>query len=222
MIGCKMRILDITFSLLLLLLLSPILLLIILCLRFTGEKKVFYRQVRFGLAAQEFNLLKFATMLENSPNIGSGDITLQNDPRVLPFGKFLRKTKLNEIPQLWNILVGNMSFVGYRPLTAKNYKYYSIGARKILSAHKPGLTGIGSIFFRSEDKYLKNADDAIIFYQSVIAPYKEKLELWYCERASFTNYLLLILLTAFVLFFDDDRALRLIYSDLPETPDQLR
>ena len=100
------RTLDVVLSFLALVVLVPFLLPVAVILRFTGEGEVFYIQERVGLGGNSFGLYKFATMLKNSPNIGAGEITVRGDPRVLPFGQFLRKTKLNELPQLWNILLG--------------------------------------------------------------------------------------------------------------------
>ena len=108
------RIFDIFFSLVALLLFLPFGIIIALILRFSGEGEIFYRQERLGKNKKLFGVLKFATMQKNSSSIGTGDVTIQNDPRVLPFGSFLRKTKLNEVPQLWNILIGQMSIVGPR------------------------------------------------------------------------------------------------------------
>ena len=102
------RLFDIFFSLLALLFLLPLFAPIVLILRFTGEREIFYRQERIGRHGTPFALLKFATMLRNSPTIGAGEITVKNDPRVLPFGRFLRKTKINELPQLFNILLGHI------------------------------------------------------------------------------------------------------------------
>ena len=111
------RFLDIVCAALGLIVLLPLLCPLAILLRMTGEGKVFYRQERMGFGLKPFFILKFATMLENSPSLGSGDITLKNDPRVLPVGRVLRKTKINELPQLWNVLIGEMSLVGPRPLT---------------------------------------------------------------------------------------------------------
>ena len=118
------RFFDIVFSLLGILFLGPLLIPISILLLFTGEHKVFYKQNRVGKCGKIFGLLKFATMLENSPNLPGGDITSGNDPRVLPLGKFLRKTKLNELPQLVNIILGDISLVGPRPLTPNNFSFY--------------------------------------------------------------------------------------------------
>ena len=103
------RVLDIILAGLGILFLSPLLVPIAIILKATGEGEVFYIQTRIGKNGSPFGLLKFATMLKDSPNIGAGEITIHNDPRVLPIGKFLRKSKINELPQLWNILIGNES-----------------------------------------------------------------------------------------------------------------
>ena len=94
------RFLDIIFSFTALVILTPFLIPVMIILRYTGEREVFYIQQRAGYNGNEFKLYKFATMLKNSPNIDTGEITVREDPRVLPFGKLLRKTKLNELPQL--------------------------------------------------------------------------------------------------------------------------
>ena len=120
-IKCKMyrlikRTFDIVFSLILIILLCPLLILISLILLLSDEGEVFYFQKRIGINNSSFYIIKFATMLKNSMNMGSGSITLKNDFRVTKFGKFLRKTKLNELPQIFNILKGDISVVGPRPL----------------------------------------------------------------------------------------------------------
>ena len=148
------RFLDIIFSLSALVLLSPLLIIIVVILKVTGEGEIFYVQKRAGRKGNSFGLSKFATMLKNSPNIGAGEITVQNDPRVLPFGRFLRKTKINELPQLWNILIGEMSVVGPRPMVLNTYAHYPESVRLKLDTIRPGLTGIGSIVFRNEESYL--------------------------------------------------------------------
>ena len=145
------RLFDIFFSLLALLFLLPLFAPIVLILRFTGEGEIFYRQERIGRHGTPFALLKFATMLRNSPTIGAGEITVKNDPRVLPFGRFLRKTKINELPQLFNILLGHISMVGPRPMVPNTFLKYSSEAQSELKKVKPGLTGIGSIIFRDEE-----------------------------------------------------------------------
>jgi lipopolysaccharide/colanic/teichoic acid biosynthesis glycosyltransferase len=141
------RLLDIFFSSVAMIILFPLLLPILLVLRFSGEGEVFYVQQRIGYKGDQFGVFKFATMLKNSPNIGAGEITLKEDPRVLPIGRFLRKSKLNELPQLWNIFIGDMSIVGPRPMVQNTFQNYSETTRLKLNTVRPGLTGIGSIFF---------------------------------------------------------------------------
>lgn len=197
------RILDVTLSLLALLLFAPLGALIVLVLAVTGEKEIFYRQPRVGKDGELFDLLKFATMLKASPQMGSKTITVKNDPRVLPVGKFLRKTKLNEVPQLLNVLRGDMSIVGPRPLTPETFGYYPAEVQDRITVVQPGLTGIGSIHFRNEEAVLganskKSAADT---YRESIAPYKGKLELWYIENRSNWLDLKLIFLTAIAVLF---------------------
>ena len=103
------RFFDIIFSGLALLVLSPFFVIIILILKFSGEGEVFFFQERIGKDGKLFKLYKFATMLKDSPNLGTGTVTIKEDPRVLPVGKFLRKTKINELPQLINILIGKFT-----------------------------------------------------------------------------------------------------------------
>jgi lipopolysaccharide/colanic/teichoic acid biosynthesis glycosyltransferase len=121
------RILDIVIVLIALLLLSPLLIPVIILLLLTGEHQVFYLQKRIGYQGKPFNILKFATMLKNSPQIGTGEITLRNDPRVTVIGKLLRRTKINELPQILNVLKGEMSIVGPRPLMEVSYNLYTPG-----------------------------------------------------------------------------------------------
>ena len=113
------RVFDIFFSGIALILLLPILLPLMFILRVTGEGEIFFLQNRVGLGGRYFRIFKFATMLKDSPNIGSGTVTVKNDPRILPMGEFLRKTKLNELPQLINIFSGAMSIIGPRPQTQR-------------------------------------------------------------------------------------------------------
>ena len=131
------RIFDIVLSLAALIILCPLLLPMALILRFTGEGEVFYIQERIGANEQPFGLFKFATMLKNSPQIGTGTITVRNDPRVLPVGRILRKTKINELPQLFNVLIGDMSVIGPRPLTQNHFIHYAPEMRKTIGSVGP-------------------------------------------------------------------------------------
>ena len=194
------RLLDVLLSGLALVILSPLLALVSLTLCLTGEREVIYKQVRVGKGGTTFELLKFATMLKDSPNIGSGEITVKDDPRVLPFGKFLRKSKINEIPQLWNILRGDMSIVGPRPMVPSTYSNYPVDAQKVLNTVRPGLTGVGSIIFRDEERLLDNLENTTEFYNQVITPYKSDLEIWFVGNKSTWLYCKIIVITASFFF----------------------
>ena len=215
------RMFDVFFSLFALVLLLPLLIPIAVLLRLTGENEIFYKQERLGRDAIKFDLLKFATMLKDSPNLGSGTITLKNDPRILPMGRFLRKTKINELPQLLNILRGDMSFIGPRPLTSETFNAYSIEVQQQISSVLPGLSGVGSIMFRDEESLLGSAEDSVEFYHNVIAPYKGTLENWYVQNISVINYFKLILLTILVVVFPKSRLIWWMFRDLPEPPEAL-
>lgn len=194
------RMCDVIISVAVILTLSPLLFLVAITLKFTGEGKVFYRQIRIGQFEEAFGLLKFATMLENSPNIGSGTITIKDDPRVLPCGHILRVTKINELPQLYNILVGEMSIVGPRPLTQENWDLYTQVQRKNISSIKPGITGVGSIYFRDEEKYFNSVEDPKVVYKREISPRKAKCEEWYVKNKNLGIYVIIIIATAYTVF----------------------
>jgi lipopolysaccharide/colanic/teichoic acid biosynthesis glycosyltransferase len=192
------RCLDLVFALAALLALAPVLLVVIPVLRLSGEGEVFYRQVRIGRGGREFKLLKFATMLKHSATIGSGELTLPNDPRVLPIGRVLRKTKLNELPQLWNILVGDLSLIGPRPQTRRYYDCYRAQDRAVIAQVRPGLSGVGSILFRDEEALLARVADPVAFDDHVITPYKGQVEHWFVLHQSVPLYFELIVTTLMV------------------------
>ena len=202
------RIFDITLSTGLILVLLPLFLPLATTLRLTGEGKVFYRQKRIGAGQQPFEILKFATMLENSPTMGTGDITLRNDPRVLPVGRVLRKTKINELPQLWNVLVGDMSIVGPRPLTPDHFNHYNDTDRKNIAVVTPGITGLSALVFRDEEKILSDRADPVAFYRDELVPIKASLETWYAKHASFRLDILIVLLTAYAILRPGSRLAR--------------
>jgi len=211
------RALDITASLMALLVLSPLLLPVCLVLLLTGEHYVFYFQQRIGKHNKRFGIWKFATMLKNSPNMTGGLHTTRRDPRVLPFGHFLRITKINELPQLLNILLGDMSIVGPRPLVDKTFDPYPEHVKRTIYNVCPGLTGIGSIVFRDEEKLLSDTTMSIEeFYATYIAPAKGELELWYQRKCSFSTDMLLIFLTAWVIVFPKSSLLHRVFKDLPD------
>lgn len=211
------RFFDLVFAGIFLLILAPILLPIIILLRLTGEGYVFYKQKRIGYKNQYFNILKFATMLKNSPNMGTGEITLRNDPRLLPMGKFLRKTKINELPQIFNVLLGDMSIVGPRPLVDRTFEAYPESMRFKVYESKPGITGIGSVVFRDEENLISSATiPPHEFYGKYIAPYKGELELWYNRKKSFYIDLMIIFLTAWVIIFPSSNLMYKVFNDLPK------
>ena len=215
------RFLDVGLSFLALVVLAPFLLPVVVILRFTGEGEVFYIQERAGRGGNSFGLYKFATMLKNSPNIGAREITVRGDPRVLPFGQFLRKTKLNELPQLWNIFIGDMSVVGPRPMVLNTYAHYPEEARQKLNTIRPGLTGIGSIVFRDEERYLADRDEPMEFYREHIIPYKSDLELWFVENNTLWLYIKIIFITAWVVIWPQSKIIESLFADIPMKPKSL-
>lgn len=195
------RILDIIFTSVAILILSPLLLLVVIILKFTGEGEIFYFQERVGKNQKTFKLFKFATMLKNSEFTGAGTVTLKNDSRVLPFGKFLRKTKINELPQLLNIIFGDMSIVGPRPLHKKQFSFYQDQDKKIISSVKPGLSGLASIFFRDEEHILSNHKNPDELYKKEITPKKASIEKWFVQNKGIYMYFKIIFLTVLVIIY---------------------
>ena len=221
-VECNMiRLLDILFCSIALMLFTPIFIFVIIILRFTGEGEILFFQERVGRSRKKFKVIKFVTMLKNSPNMGSGSITSMNDPRILPVGKFLRKTKLNEMPQLINVLLGHMSLIGPRPHAERDLRGVGGPDLDVMMSMKPGLSGIGSIVFRNEEEILQTFKDPRPFYDEVIAPYKAKLELWYLKKMSPKLYLTLICLTVTNVVKPDIALLFKIFPDLPPIPDHL-
>jgi lipopolysaccharide/colanic/teichoic acid biosynthesis glycosyltransferase len=213
------RLFDILLSGLALLVFLPFGLVIAIILRFSGEGEIFYRQKRVGKGGKDFGLMKYATMLKDSPNLGTGNITTQNDPRVLPIGRFLRKTKLNEMPQLWNILIGDMSMVGPRPLTRDNWEYIPEDIRSKTMDLTPGLTGVGSIIFRDEESLIaRSGEDYHAYYKREIAPFKGALEVWYAQNQSFLLDLKIVFLTAWVVLFAESSLPKKWLKGLPKHP----
>ena len=217
------RILDITLSSVAIIILCPVLIPVALGLLLTGEHYIFYLQERIGYKNKKFNIYKFATMLKDSPNMGTGLHTTLKDPRILPIGGFLRKTKINELPQLFNIFLGSMSIVGPRPLVDKTFEPYSDYVKRNIYNVKPGLSGIGSIIFRNEEKLLSSSKIPINeFYSQYISPYKGELELWYQKKISFRTDFIIIFLTLWVVLFPKSNLVFKVFTDLPVKPDFLK
>lgn len=217
------RCFDIVFSALAIVVLFPFMIPIMIALKLTGEHYIFYLQPRVGKGGKDFMVLKFATMLKDSPNLPGGVLTQKNDPRILPMGKFLRKTKINELPQLANIFIGQMSVVGPRPQARRHYELYSDAVKREIDKVPPGLSGIASIVFRDEeailDRFETNRDH---FHDTIIAPYKGELEVWWVRHRTLTNYFKIIILTIIVLFAPHSRLYHKWFRDLPPVPKELQ
>ena len=203
------RILDILFSGVAVIILSPILF------------PVVFTQKRVGKNGNLFNLLKFATMLKDSPNIGAGTVTLKDDPRVLPLGKILRKTKINELPQLINILRGDMSVVGPRPQTPRCFDVFPVESQDEIKKVRPGLSGLGPIVFRDEENILSENEASIDFYDTVIAPYKGEVESFYVNSNNIITYFKIILATIWIVIFPQSKIVWRLFPKLPPPPEPL-
>jgi lipopolysaccharide/colanic/teichoic acid biosynthesis glycosyltransferase len=218
-----MRFIDFFFSLFLLIVLAPLLILPIFFLfKIKGLKNFFFSQERVGKNFHFFKIYKISTM--NSDSELSGTITVKDDSRVLPFGNFLRRAKINELPQLINILKGEMSFVGPRPLTKEVFNLYSEENQKIISTVEPGLTGIGSIFFSDEENLLsqQSFSEQIRFYKDIIVPYKASLEIWYVNNKSLYLNVKIMFVTFLLLFLNSKKLLSFFFKGLPQEPKLLK
>lgn len=215
-----MRFLDIVLSMLALLILIPLFIVVMIVLKVTGEGEVFFIQKRVGKSRKHISVIKFATMLKDSPNLGSGTITSKNDPRILPVGRVLRKTKLNELPQLVNVILGDMSLIGPRPHAQRDLEGVDEAMLQKILTLKPGLSGVASLVFRNEELILQTFENPRPIYDNVIAPYKAQLELWYLENQSRILYIRLIWYTILALTKDDFNLYTKIKS-LPKPPKEL-
>ena len=215
------RFFDIIFSLIAVIILIPFMIPIMIGLKLTGEHDIFYGQSRVGKGGREFKLLKFATMLRDSPNLPGGLFTAEHDPRMLPMGSFLRKTKINELPHLSNILLGQMSVIGYRPQVRKQYEFFPKEDQEIMKTDVPGLSGLGAVVFRNEEEMLRLVPNHEEFYEKVVSPYKSKLECWYIEHKSLKMYFTLIWLTVKAVLKPGDNSWKKL-PDLPQMPEELK
>ena len=149
-----------------------------------------------------------------------GYITVKNDPRLTFMGGFLRKSKINELPQLLNIFLGHMSVVGPRPVMRVSFESYPKNIQKVIYNVKPGLTGIGSIIFRDEEEIItkvkNDGGDIWDFYKNTIYPFKGELEIWYQNNKSLLLDLKLIFVTAWVIFFSKSKIYDKLFSKLPK------
>lgn len=191
------RLFDIVFSLVGLILLSPILLYIAFLIKKEDAGPIFYRGVRVGRYGKPFRIYKFRTMVANAEKLG-GPSTADDDPRITKIGKFLRKYKLDELPQLINVLKGEMSFVGPRPEVEHYVKMFTQEEKAILSV-RPGITDWASLWNSDEGAILAGSDDPEKTYMEKIRPTKLKLQLKYVREQSFITDLRIIFLTLFVI-----------------------
>jgi len=209
---------DIFLSLFVLIVCSPLLIPISIALRITAEGYVFYFQDRLGYKNEKFRIYKFATMLKDSPSLLTGSVTIKDDPRVTSVGKYLRITKVNELPQIINVLNGDMSIVGPRPLMQEDFDAYPQYIQEKIYDVQPGITGIGSLIFRDEELVVSSATnrDPVEFYQNEIAPYKGELELWYNKNQSFYVDFMIIVLTAIAIIFPKAELSETFFKTLPK------
>lgn len=191
------RLFDFTISAIALALLSPLLLIIAVFVRVTSPGPVFYSGKRVGLQGKMFKMHKFRTMVVDAEELG-GSCTYEGDPRITRPGNWLRKFKLDELPQLFNVLVGEMSLVGPRPEVQEYVQMFTYEERAILSV-RPGITDWASIWDRDEAKALAGSPDPERTYQEVIRPEKIRLQLEYVRRRSFLTDLTILFETLRVL-----------------------
>ena len=216
------RILDILFSSIGIIVLSPLFLLLFFLLRFSGEGEILYLQERVGQNEKKFKLIKLATMMKNSSEIGTGDITVKNDPRILPLGKILRDTKINELPQLLNILTGDISLVGPRPLATSGYANYPKNLKKDIKKIKPGLSGLASLILRNEELILSKSSNPLDFHANILSPYKAETEIWFNKNSSLLNYFKILFLTLWIVIFPKSNILEKFFKTRPEMPKELK
>lgn len=181
-----------------LLLLAPLLVLLAVWIKVNSPGPVFYRGPRAGKGGRPFRILKFRTMVTNADKIG-GPSTSADDPRITSTGHFLRRYKLDELPQLWNVLIGEMSFVGPRPEVMAEVERYTDEERRLLSV-RPGITDWASIRFRNEADILKGAADPHAAYHQLIRPEKVRLGLEYVDHHDLATDLKIIFRTLKVVF----------------------
>lgn len=214
------RILDILIAVVAILVLIIPLTPIIIGLKLTGEGEIWFFQERIGYKNKPFTIWKFATMLKNSDKMKGGYITTTNDPRFTPMGAFLRKTKINELPQLVNVLKGEMSIVGPRPVMEVSFLTYPQDVQKLIYNVKPGLTGLGSIIFRDEEVLITKVKDSgmdpVIFYKKNIYPFKGELEEYYQDNYGFIIDFKIFVATIIIVFFSSFKYTDKIFPNAPQ------
>nr|WP_050785604.1 sugar transferase [Pedosphaera parvula] len=184
---------DLFFSAIGLVLLSPFLALIAGAVKISDGGPVFFRQRRVGRGGESFHIWKFRTMIVDAERSGLS-VTRDGDARITRIGRVLRKTKLDELPQLWNVFKGEMSFVGPRPEVPKYVERYTPEQKQVL-ALKPGITDLATLKFRNEEELLKSAKDVELFYLTYCVPRKIELNLHYARKANLWRDSIIILQT---------------------------
>lgn len=197
------RALDLVFSTLGLIALSPLFVLVSSCIKLTTRGPAFYRQVRFGKDGRKFRILKFRSMVVDASESGPG-ITVSGDRRVTPIGRFLRRYKIDELPQLWNVLRGDMSLVGPRPELPIYVADYTQEQQLVLSA-RPGITDPASLAYRHEEEILASHEDPEQFYRTQILPDKLNRNLTYLQTVSLCSDLRVISKTVVSVFLSSHR-----------------
>ena len=185
------HLLDTTLSLFSLLLLSPLFLIVAVIIKLTMAGPVIFSQIRIGKHGKPFRIFKFRTMVISESEVS---VTLESDERITRFGRFLRRSKIDELPQLWNILKGDMSFVGFRPDVPGYHDALTGDDRKLLSI-KPGLSGADSLAYPDEEKILASVDDPQMFYDEQLFPDKVRINMEYVRSRSFLLDIRIILFT---------------------------
>lgn len=192
------RVLDLMGSLIGLILLAPVFLMIAVLVKITSPGPVFFKQIRIGQFEKPFLILKFRSMTGSGSGPGAL-LTMTGDPRITPIGRWLRTSKLDELPQLINVLLGQMSLVGPRPEVSEYVATYSNDQRRVL-LERPGITGLVAMNNIQEEDLLAAQEDKHHFYQTVLMPAKLKLDLFYCEHVRLAEDLRILFATFFKIF----------------------
>ena len=191
------RLFDLFLAITGLLITGPLMLLIGILIRATSPGPIFFRQIRVGRHEKYFRIYKFRTMVQEAEKLGTS-VTTQTDPRITPLGRFLRNTKLDELPQLINVLKGDMSIVGPRPDVPEIVAAYTPEMRKIFNI-RPGVTSLATLHLKDEESILAGVKDPDKFYKDVLVPLKVKLAMGQVKKKSFFFDLMIVLQTIYVL-----------------------
>lgn len=205
------RIFDVIVALVLLILLSPVMLVIAIAIKLTDNGPVFFRQVRVTQYGKEFKIFKFRTMVINADKIGT-QVTVDDDPRITKIGKKIRKLRLDEIPQLLNVISGEMSFVGTRPEVVKYVEKYTneMLATLLLPA---GITSEASIYFKDEEKILDGVNNVDDVYITSVLPQKMYFNFKYIKKFTFFNEIKIMISTVFAVIKKDNKKVKQITNN---------